>query len=178
MSRNELHARIGWWRVLPIVAGVVAAAGCRSAAPQYTNFDGASPGGASNAASVTFTNELDPAWLKQPTDLYTLGPGDRLDIQLMGQPATKTTTVVGPDGKIYFDLLPGIDVWGLSLAQARARLEQAYSQYVREQPQISLVLRQPESKRIWILGRVQVPGVYTMSTPLTLLDAVWPREAQ
>ncbi|HEV2390769.1 MAG TPA: polysaccharide biosynthesis/export family protein [Verrucomicrobiae bacterium] len=122
--------------------------------------------------TVTLTNRIDPAWLRPSTNLFTLGPGDKLDIELLGDPASKTTTVVGPDGKIYFNLLPGIDVWGLTLAQAKAQLEKGLAKYVREQPQVSIVLRGVESKRIWVLGRVQAPGVYPLATPLTLLDAV------
>jgi protein involved in polysaccharide export with SLBB domain len=34
------------------------------------------------------------------------------------------------------------------------------------------VLRGVESKRIWILGRVQVPGVYPLAAPMTLLEAI------
>ena len=33
------------------------------------------------------------------------------------------TVTVGPDGKIYYYLLPGVDVWGLTLPEARDRLE-------------------------------------------------------
>src|SRR5439155_23088077 len=43
---------------------------------------------------------------------------------------------------------------------------------IRQQPQVSLVLRGVESKRIWLLGRVQVPGVYVMAAPMTLIEAV------
>jgi polysaccharide biosynthesis/export protein len=122
--------------------------------------------------AVTLTNQLDPAWLQPPAELFTLGPGDKLELELMGDVTSKTTTVVGPDGRIYFNLLPGIDVWGLTLAQAKARLEKELSKYVREQPQVSLVLRGVESKRIWLLGRVQAPGVYGMAAPMTLLEAI------
>jgi protein involved in polysaccharide export with SLBB domain len=44
--------------------------------------------------------------------------------------------------------------------------------YVREKPQISLVLRDVESKRVWVLGRVQAPGVYPLAAPMTLLEAI------
>jgi protein involved in polysaccharide export with SLBB domain len=44
--------------------------------------------------------------------------------------------------------------------------------YVREKPQVSIILRGVESKRIWILGRVQAPGVYAMAAPMTLLEAI------
>jgi protein involved in polysaccharide export with SLBB domain len=121
---------------------------------------------------LTFTNAIDPSWLQPPTQLFTLGPGDKLEIELLGEPTSRTTTVVAPDGKIYFSLLPGIDVWGLTLGQAKAQLEQGLANYVREKPQISLVLRGVESKRVWVLGRVQTPGVYPLATPTTLLEAI------
>jgi polysaccharide biosynthesis/export protein len=79
---------------------------------------------------------------------------------------------VGPDGKIYYSLLPGQDVWGLTLPQTKQKLEQELSKYLREPPQVSLVLRGVESKQVWILGRVQVPGIYPMTAPMTLLEAV------
>src|SRR5436190_17570662 len=72
---------------------------------------------------VTLDNKPDPAWLKPPAQLFTLGPGDKVEIELLGEPASKVTTIVGPDGKIYFNLLAGIDVWGLTLVEAKQRLE-------------------------------------------------------
>src|SRR5262249_15478627 len=122
---------------------------------------------------VTLTNRFDPAWLQPSTELFTLGPGDKLEIEMLGDPASRMTTVVAPDGRIYFNLLQGIDVWGLTLAQARARLENEFSpKYMVEKPQVSLVLRGVESKRIWILGQVQAPGVYPLAAPMTLLEAI------
>lgn len=121
---------------------------------------------------VTLTNRIDPAWLKPPTTQFTLGPGDKLEIEILGEPTSKSTTVVGPDGMVYFNLLPGIDVWGLTLAEARTQLENGLAKYMRERPQVSLVLREVESKRIWVLGRVQAPGVYPLTSPMTVLEAV------
>jgi protein involved in polysaccharide export with SLBB domain len=80
--------------------------------------------------------------------------------------------MVGPDGKIYFHLLPGTDVWGATLAQAKSRLETELGKFVRDKPQVLITLRGIESKRIWVLGRVQAPGVYAMTTPMTLLEAL------
>ena len=129
-------------------------------------------GNAPVLSPVTLSNRLDPAWLKPPTQLFTLGPGDRLEIELLGETASKVTTLVAPDGKVSFNLLPGIDVWGLTLVEAKQRLESELAKYVRQQPQVSLVLRGVESKRIWVLGRVQAPGVYPLATPITLLEAL------
>ena len=123
-------------------------------------------------AAYAATNRIDPAWLQPPSEPFTLGPGDRVEIALMGDAASKAITVVGPDGKLYFDLLPGLDVWGLTLSQTKALIEKEYSQYVREPPKVSVILREVASRRVWILGRVQAPGVYPITGSMTLVEAV------
>lgn len=128
--------------------------------------------GVGRLQSVPLSNTIDSAWLKVPTNLFTLGPGDKLEIEVIGEPASRTTTIVAPDGKIYFNLLPGIDVWGATLSEAAAALETELGKFVKEKPQISVTLRQVESKRIWVLGRVHAPGVYSMAAPMTVLEAV------
>jgi protein involved in polysaccharide export with SLBB domain len=158
-------------RCFAIAGLLIFGVGCRTVQPQ-PNRIGLAAANAAALNTVTFTNHIDAAFLQAPEELFTLGPGDKLEIELIGEPLSRTATVVGPDGKIYFELLSGIDVWGLTLAQARARIEGELSKYVRQPPQISLLLRGVESKRIWILGRVQAPGLYVMAAPMTLLEAI------
>lgn len=122
--------------------------------------------------SVKATNQIDPSLLKPSEELFTLGPGDRVEIELLNDLGSRTITTVGPDGKLYFNLLPGVDVWGLTLSQAKEKLEQEFQKFIREKPQISITLRDVVSKRVWLLGRFQVPGVYSMTNSTTLLDAI------
>lgn len=166
-----------------IIRGVFAASGllafllltgCRSEGPPYSNATFAETARArvGPPATVTLTNELDRRLLEAPTRMFTLGPGDRLELELIGDPASRTTTTVAPDGKLYFNLLPGLDVWGLTLTDAKARMENSFTNFHREQPRIAMTLRGVESKRLWILGSVQAPGVYAMATPITLLESI------
>ena len=115
---------------------------------------------------------LDPALLQRPAVEYRIGPGDVFDFEVIGEVNTQATSVVGPDGKIYFYLLPGIDVWGLTIAQARQRVLQEMQKVVRDQQPVSLTLRKAESQRIWLLGRLNQPGIYPMAGPMTLLEAL------
>lgn len=157
-----------------LLAGAMAGAGCRPLPPRFSNVGAfvEAPAEPPPMVPVTMSNQFDPGWLEPPADLFKLGPGDRVEIELLGEPASRATTLVAPDGKIYFNLLPGVDVWGLTLAQAKARLEQEFARYVRQNPQVSLVLREVQSQRIWLLGRVQAPGVYALAVPTTLLEAI------
>jgi polysaccharide export outer membrane protein len=65
-----------------------------------------------------------------------------------------------------------LDVWGLTLKQTKERIEKEYAAYVREPPHVSIFLREVASRRIWILGRVQAPGVYPITGAMTLLEAI------
>ena len=131
-----------------------------------------------NLASVETTNRISQEWLQPPTNYFTLGPGDKLEIEIIGDANSRSLANVGPDGKLYYysasqnvPILPGIDVWGLTLSEAKAKLESILKEYFTE-PRVSLQLRSIDSTRVWILGRVANAGIYPMPAPMTLLEAV------
>jgi polysaccharide export outer membrane protein len=90
---------------------------------------------------------------------------------MTGNAASRATVTVGLDGKIYYSLLPGIDVMGLTVDQARARVEAELSKYVI-QSKISMSLRLVGSEYVWLVGRMSRPGIYPMPGPMTLLEAL------
>src|SRR5207237_4935909 len=49
---------------------------------------------------VATTNQLDSQWLRAPTNFFRLGPGDVIEIEVLGEGASRSSVVVGPDGKI------------------------------------------------------------------------------
>src|SRR6185312_12857431 len=110
--------------------------------------------------------------LQPPTENYTVGPGDKLEIEILGDQSTRETVLVGPDGKIYFYLLPGLDVWGLTLPQVRQKIESNLQNYVRGDVQVGVSLREAGSKHVWLLGRFESPGEYPLNGPTTLLGAI------
>jgi len=118
------------------------------------------------------TNSIQAEWLSPPADFFRLGPGDVIEIEVFGEAAARSTALVGPDGKIYYSLLPGTFVWGLTLSEAKDALEKALEKYLRFKPEMTLNLAGAASKRVWILGSVRGPGVYSLATPLTLLEAI------
>jgi polysaccharide biosynthesis/export protein len=145
---------------------------CKTTTGPHLDLPRASGAAVTNLAQVTVTNVLNPAWLKPPTEPFTLGPGDRLEVEVLGDASSRTTLVVGPDGKIYYQLLRGLNVWGSTLVQTKALLERELLTYYREAPQVAITLRTVESKQIWLLGRLNAPGIYPLTAPLTLLEAI------
>lgn len=129
------------------------------------------PAPVTNLASVSLTNRIAPEWLRPPTEPFRLGPGDRIEIEVLGDGTTRADTFVGPDGKIYYHLLPGLDVWGLTLAETKALLERELARYLRS-PHVGITLRGVQSKRVWVLGRLNTPGIYPLTAPMTVVESV------
>jgi len=117
------------------------------------------------------TNAINPVWLKPSTNEFRLGPGDRVDIDLLGSAQGPQPVTVGPDGKIYYDLLPGQPVWGLTLSQTCDQLNRELARFYKN-PRTSVTLREVRSIRVWVLGRLNTPGIYPLDTPTTIVDAI------
>ena len=60
----------------------------------------------------------------------------------------------------------------MTLADTRALIERELLKYIKEQPQVSVTLHGVESQRVWLLGRLNKPGVYPMPAPMTLIEAL------
>lgn len=121
--------------------------------------------------ATSVTNDLNPEWLRPAAEFFTLGPGDQLEVEIIGTPLSRQLVTVGPDGKIYFNILPGLDVWGLSLTHTKALLERELSKYITA-ANVSLTLQTVASKQVWVLGRLNRPGIYPMAGPTTLLESI------
>lgn len=145
--------------------------GCKSYGPR---FDARAPQAASTNTLFTqlpATNLLDSALLRAPTNFFRLGPGDVIQIE-SSEEASSSMLLVGPDGKVYYGLLPGVFVWGLTLNETKILLQKELSKFLRVPPDLVVSLKAVDSKRVWVLGSVQNPGLYSLATPMTLLETL------
>lgn len=122
-------------------------------------------------SSGSASHAIPAEYLKEPKDLFKLGPGDKLDIEILGEEGSRAETFVTPDSKVYFNLLPGMDVGGLTTQQLKEQLESRLTQFYKH-PQVSVTVVEVVSQRVWVLGRVNQPGIYPLNRPLRVLDAV------
>lgn len=118
---------------------------------------------------------------------YVIGPWDQLRVgvwnhpefsfsgNLLGAAATtggEETYVVQEDGTFFFPYVGTVQAAGKSVAEIRAELARKLSVYV-EQPQIGVKVTGFRSKRVYVGGEVEEPGVVPLTTvPVSLLDAV------
>jgi protein involved in polysaccharide export with SLBB domain len=156
-----------------LVISLLLTVGCGGPTKKATHFNprpGLSATG-TNLFVTAFTNQIKAEWLQPSHEPYRLGPGDRIDIEIFGEGEGPSSTFVGPDGRIYFHLLSGLQVWGLTLEETRTLIEKEARDYLRS-PQVAITLRTVQSKRVWVLGRVNTPGIYPLEAPMNVIEAI------
>lgn len=93
---------------------------------------------------------------------YRLGAGDRLKIDFLNFSEYTGETQVLVDGSVNLALVGKVNLANLTLEQAAAALQNAYSYYVRR-PSITVSLLVPRPLRLAVSGEVNNPGTYTIS---------------
>ena len=126
-----------------------------------------------NLVTVESTNRIHGDWLQPSSNPFRLGPGDKLDIEIVGESDSRATAQIMPDGKLYYSGLPGIDFWGLTMDEAKVALvDHLKKDEGLLAPIVSMQLHSIDSTRVWVLGRVANPGIYPIPAPMTLLEAI------
>lgn len=104
-------------------------------------------------------------------DDYILGPGDRIGIYLLGKAQEQFDVTVGVEGKIMIPTVGIIAVQDMQLGQFRNRLNQILEQFYRNFTLEVLVLT-PKTIRVDVVGEVNAPGRYALSSMNNVLDAI------
>ena len=102
-----------------------------------------------------------PPSLPPQTYRYRLGPGDRLVTSVFKIDGYEAQVQVLSDGTINLPRLGTVEVWGLTLEEARQRITDGYSQFLRR-PLVYLDLVEQRPIRVTVTGQVLRPGVFTL----------------
>lgn len=114
---------------------------------------------------------LQTSWAADEPVKYLLGPGDVLEISVWKDTALTKQVVVLPDGAISFPLVGEMVAAGKNVSQLKKELEEKIQEYVPS-PVISVMVQQVSSMLIYVIGKVNNPGRFTMNANLTVLQAL------
>ncbi len=116
---------------------------------------------------LTFEPELNIATPQS----YVLGPGDAVYIDVYGASQRSFEGTVSPDGDVNIDGFGPIQVSGLTVSQASARVRSILGKRYQGS-QIKLTLGQTRTITVNVMGEVLIPGSYTMSSFGTVFHAL------
>jgi polysaccharide export outer membrane protein len=102
---------------------------------------------------------------------YVIGAQDVLDIDVWKQKELTRTVEVRPDGKISLPLLNDIQASGLTPMQLAANITQGLKKFITD-PQVTVIVRQINSQRVYILGEVVHPGAFPLLPGMNVLQAL------
>ena len=102
-------------------------------------------------------------------DVYRIGIEDELQISVWREPELSVSVVVRPDGKITMPLLNDIAVVGLRTDELQSVLTERLKSVVNE-PQVTIIVRQIHSRKVYLFGEVARPGTFTLNTKKSVLE--------
>ncbi len=106
-----------------------------------------------------------------PANDYIIGSDDVLAINVWKEPDLSRTVPVRPDGKITLPLVGDISASGNTPKQLQANIEQDLAKYISK-PTVTVIVQETKSHKFNIVGEVQKPGSYLLTSPMTVLDAI------
>ena len=121
-----------------------------------------------NNKNLTFESSMN---LATPQN-YRLGPGDAVNVDIWGASQQSITETISPDGTITIEDFGVIQLGGLSVSQAKAKLKRELGPRYQGS-RIELTVGQTRTITISVIGEVKVPGTYTMSAFATVYNALY-----
>lgn len=103
---------------------------------------------------------------------YRLGPGDRFSFLVRGrEDISVDTVIVSPDGQVALPRVGILEIQGLTVEQASARITTVLERYY-DHPDLTLVMQEYNNNKVFVLGRVANPGAVHFHGPGTVLEAL------
>jgi polysaccharide export outer membrane protein len=127
----------------------------------------AEPQTAQNAAAPAAQNTTRPAM----TESYVIDSSDVLTVTVFKEPTLSGGLLVRPDGMISMPLLGDIRASGKTPVQLADEISTKLQKYIQD-PNVTVVLGQMNSKKIYLMGEIGRTGPIEMTPGMTLLEAI------
>jgi protein involved in polysaccharide export with SLBB domain len=133
---------------------------------------GCQSAGSSPISVIEFEGPAVPVVSSVPEDIrVSLAPGDSIEVKFFSTPELNETQAVRPDGNIALLLAGEVRAEGKTPAELQDELVKRYSSHLRN-PQVTVIVRSLEGRRVYVGGEVKTPGVIPMPGQLTAMEAI------
>lgn len=106
-----------------------------------------------------------------PPPGYVIGPADVLSVVFWRDKEMSAEVTVRPDGKISLPLLNEIYAAGFTPEQLRDKVTKAAERYI-DDPNATVVVKEINSRKVFITGSIEKPGTFTLAGPMTVLQLI------
>lgn len=106
-----------------------------------------------------------------PVSRYGMQPGDVLQISVWRETELEREVQVSPDGFIAYPLIGEVAVAGLSVEEVRVEIVRRLKEFV-PRAVVTVSLKEMRGNRVYVLGKVNRPGVYPFYDNLDVMQAL------
>jgi len=105
---------------------------------------------------------------------YHLGPGDELEITVVGMFEKAQVVAINTSGDIALPLLGSVHLQGLTAEEAEAAIATALKERnLIKEPEVLVFIASYQAKTVYALGELDRQGEYSVSFDMTLMDLVF-----
>jgi len=123
-------------------------------------------------ACVPTSRTVVEAPMVPPSVDTSLGVGDTFEVRVFGEPDLSGPFKVGSEGNVNYPLVGLLHVEGLE-AQATAKLiADKLRQGILRDPQVTVLIKEQTSKKIYVLGQVGHPGTFSYTPSMSVVEAI------
>jgi polysaccharide export outer membrane protein len=112
------------------------------------------------------------AWSAGQAELYVIGPDDVLSIVVWNEKDVSGKFNVEADGSVTFPLIGRVQAAGLTVRALEAQLAKRLAAGYITNPQVSVSVDTYGSQRIFLVGEVRQPGMYSLRGKMSLMEAL------
>ena len=113
-----------------------------------------------------------PAMQQPQTGAYTIGPGDRLTIQVWDHADLTRTVEVAPDGTFSFPFIGKVQASDKTAFMIENILVEKLSDGYLVGPQVTVGVIEYNNKKVFLFGEVVRPGSYVLRSNMRLLELI------
>jgi protein involved in polysaccharide export with SLBB domain len=137
---------------LALALAALAAVACRTPSAATQPLPGESDGGSPQAG--------------------VLGKNDVVEVRVFQEPDFSGVYRVSSAGTMDFPFCKNLPVLGLTPEEVAAKLTVCLAPGVLKNPQITVAIREYNSKKIFVVGEVQKPGTFPYSDNMNIIEAI------
>ena len=111
--------------------------------------------------------------MQPDVQVYKLSTGDVVAIKVYMESSMDRELRIGGDGRITYPMAGNVKIAGLTVTEAENKIAELLADYIRN-PQVSIVVKQYNSKKVSIFGQVHKPSALQLPSEnkMTLMEAI------
>ncbi|RPJ59985.1 MAG: hypothetical protein EHM23_12040 [Acidobacteria bacterium] len=129
-------------------------------------------GGQPSSPSRNWNQRIQELSFNSSSTDYRLGAGDLITVDVFGIEGFGRNLRISSTGTVTLPYVGVVKAAGLTTAELEQELSKTLDGRFIKNPQVSVFVVEYRSQSVFILGAVQRPGQYQITSPLRLIDAI------